>query len=63
MVRKNDSFRTQKRNRAIKDFEKDFFKLLVNAACGKMVENVRNRLKIEFNKKYDFKKIIINNQN
>ena len=62
MVRKKDSFNTQKRNRAIKDFEKDFFKLLVNAACGKVVENVRNRLKIEFNKKYDFKKLIINNQ-
>ena len=63
MVRKNDSFNTQKRNRAIKDFEKDFFNLLVNAARGKMVESVRNRLKIEFNKKYDFKKLINNNQN
>ena len=53
------SFKTQKRNRAINDFEKDFFKLLVNAACGKMMENVRNRLKIEFNKKYDSKRINI----
>ena len=62
-LEKNDSFNAQKRNRGIKDFEKDFFNLLVNAACGKMVENVRNRIKIEFNKKYDFKKLIINNQN
>ena len=35
------SFNTQKRNRAKKDFEKDFFKLLVNAAFGKFLENVR----------------------
>ena len=37
------SFNTQKRNRAINDFEKDFFKLLVNAAFAKFLENVRNR--------------------
>ena len=52
------SFNTQKRNRAKNDFEKDFFKLLVNATFGKFLENVRNRLKIEFIKKHDYKKII-----
>ena len=40
-------FNTQKRNRAKNDFEKDFFKLLVNAAFGKFLENVRNRLDLE----------------
>ena len=38
------SFITQKRNRAKNDFEKEFFKLLVNAAFGQFLENVRNRL-------------------
>ena len=38
------SFITQKRNKAKNDFEKDFFKLLVNAAFGNVLENVRNRL-------------------
>ena len=38
------SFITQKRNRSKNDFEKAFFKLLVKAAFGKFLENVRNRL-------------------
>ena len=41
------SFITQKRYKAKNDFEKDFFKLLVNAAFGKFLENVRNRLELE----------------
>ena len=53
------SFNTQKRNKAKNDFEKEFFKLLVNAAFGKFSENVRNRLDIEFIKKQDYKKIFI----
>ena len=52
------SFNTQKRNRAKNDFEKHFFKLLVNAAFGKFLENVRNRLGLELIKKDDIKKII-----
>ena len=36
-------FNTQKRNKAKTDFEKDFFKPLVNAAFGKFLEIVRNR--------------------
>ena len=50
------SFKTQKQNKAKNDFEKDFFKLLVNAAFGKFLENVRNRLALELIKKGDIKK-------
>ena len=52
------SFNTQKRNKAKNDLEKDFFKLLNNAAFGKFLENVRNRLGLELIKKDDIKKII-----
>ena len=52
------SFNTQKRNRAKNGFEKDFFKLLVNAAFGNFLENVRNRLELELVKKDDIKNII-----
>ena len=45
------TFKTQKRNRARNDFEKDFFKLLVNAAFGKFLENIRKRLELELIKK------------
>ena len=52
------SFNTQKRNQAVNDFEKDFYKLLNNAFYGKTMENVRNRLKIKFIKKDDHREII-----
>ena len=52
------SFNTQKRNQALNDFEKDFYKLLNNAFYGKTMENVRNRLKIKFIKKVDHREII-----
>ena len=52
------SFNTQKRNKAKNDFEKDFFKLLVNAAFGKFLENIRNRLGLELIKKDNIKKIV-----
>ena len=52
------SFNTQKRNKAKNDFEKDFLKLLVNAAFGKFSENVRNRLNLELIKKDNIKKIV-----
>ena len=52
------SFNTQKRNQAVNDLEKDFYKLLNNAFYGKTMENVRNRLKIKFIKKDDHREII-----
>ena len=52
------SFNTQNRNIAKNDFENDFFKLLVNAAFGKFLENVRNCLELELIKKDNVKKII-----
>ena len=52
------SFNTQKRNKAKNEFEKDSFKLLNNAAFGKFLENVRNRLGLELIKKGDIKKIV-----
>ena len=52
------SFNTQKRNKAKNNFEKDFFKLLFNAAFGKFLENVRNRSHLELIEKDNFKKII-----
>ena len=52
-------FNTQKRNQAVNDFEKDFYKLLNNAFYGKTMENVRNRCKIEIIKRDNYEKILI----
>ena len=57
------SFNTQKRKRAKNCFEKDFFKLLVNAVFGNFLENVRNRLDLGLIKKMILKIFINDNQN
>ena len=51
-------FNTNKRNKVDNDFEKDFYKLLNNAFYGKTMENVRNRIKVEFIKKDEEEKIV-----
>ena len=51
-------FNTQKRNQAVNDFEKEFYKLLKNAFYGKTMENVRNRCKIEIIKRENYNKIL-----
>ena len=56
-LEKYKNFNTQKRNKAVNDFEKDFYKLLNNAFYGKTMENVKNRLKIKFVKKDDYREI------
>ena len=48
------NFNTQKRNQTVNDFENDFYKLTKNAFYGKTMETVRNRLKVEFNKKDNY---------
>ena len=52
------SFSTQKRNKAMNDFEKEFYKLFNNSFYRKTMENVRNRIKVEFNRKNDTDEII-----
>ena len=54
----NINFNAQKRSQAVNDFEKEFYKLLINAFYGKTMANVRKRLKIKFIKKDDLREII-----
>ena len=51
-------FNPQKVNKAKNDFEKDFYELLNNAFYGKTMENVRNRIKVDFIRKDDTDKKI-----
>ena len=62
-LEKYNSFNTQKRNKAKKEFEKDFYKLGKNAFYGKTMENVRNRIRLEFIRKYDIRKLSSNTLN
>ena len=57
-LEKNIGFITQKRKKAKNDFENDFYNILNNAFYGKTMENVRNRIPVEFFGKEDIDRII-----
>ena len=45
-IKKYIDFNTEKRMNAANDFEKDFFKLMINFVSGKKMENLRNQCEI-----------------
>ena len=56
-MKKYISFSTEKRMNAANNFEKDFFKLMINSTYGKTMENLRKRIKVRLvNKAEDFLK-------
>ena len=56
-VKKYIDFNTEKRINAANDFEKDFFKLMINSVYGKTMENLRKRINVRLvNKAEDFLK-------
>ena len=56
-MKKYIDFNTEKRMNATNDFEKDFFKLMINSVYGKTIENLRKRINVRLvNNKKDFLK-------
>ena len=56
-MKKYIDFNTEKRMNAANDFEKDFFKFMVNSAYGKTMENLRKRIYVRLvNNAEDFLK-------
>ena len=56
-IKKYIGFNTEKRKDAANNFEKDFFKLMINSAYGKTIENLRKRINVRLvNNAKDFLK-------
>ena len=56
-MKKYIDFNTEKRMNAANDFEKDFFKLMINSVYGKTMENLRKRINVRIvNNEKDFLK-------
>ena len=56
-MKKYIDFNTKKRTNAANDFEKDFFKLMINSVYGKTIENLRKRINVRLvNNEKDFLK-------
>ena len=56
-MKKYIGFNTEKRMNAANDFEKDFFKLMINSVYGKTMENLRKRINVRLvNNAKDFLK-------
>ena len=56
-MKKYIDFNNQKRMNSANDFEKDFFKLMINCVYGKIMENLRKRMNVRLvnNEKYFLK--------
>ena len=56
-MKKHIDFNTEKRMNGANDFEKDFFKLMINSVYGKTMENLQKRINVRLvNKAEDFLK-------